>query len=108
MTIPYMKVASWCSYWQLVVKVSREKQAVRWLVTVEAEVIMAKEEKSDNGRKTWGKAIFFSILHPIFFPFKPRNSPLFIMVEDEYFIFNNVKSWSLIQLERISTIGLKL
>jgi len=52
MTIPYMKVASWCSYWQLVVKVSREKQAVRWLVTVEAEVIMAKEEKSDNGRKT--------------------------------------------------------
>jgi hypothetical protein len=59
MTIPYMKVASWCSYWQLVVEVSREKQAVRWLVTVEAEVIMAKEEKSDNGRKTWGRLFFF-------------------------------------------------
>lgn len=88
--------------------VSREKQAVRWLVTVETEVIVAEEEKSDSGRKTKGKASFFSILHPIFFPFKPWNSPLFIMVEDEYFVFNSAKSWSLIQLGRILTIGLKL
>lgn len=71
MTIPYMKVAGWCSYWQLEVEVSREKQAVRWLVTIEVEVIVAEEEKSDNGRKTRGKASFFSILHPIFFPLKP-------------------------------------
>jgi hypothetical protein len=53
------------------VDVSREKQAVRWLVTVETEVIVAEEEKSNSGRKTRGKASFFSILHPIFFPFKP-------------------------------------
>jgi hypothetical protein len=46
--IPYMEVASWLSCWRLVVELSVEKHATRWLVAVEVEVVVAEEKKSDN------------------------------------------------------------
>jgi len=54
-----------------------------------------------------GGLIFFQFLHLIFFMLKPWNPPLFIGVEDGYFVFNSAKSWLLIQLGRILTIGSK-
>jgi len=77
------------------VELSVEKPVARWLVAIEAKVVVAEKEKDNNGRKSRGKSGFSPSLAFNFFPLNAWNPPLFIETKREI--------WP----GRISTVGSK-
>jgi hypothetical protein len=62
------------------------------------------EKKNGNRGNNW---FFFKFLLLISPSIRPWNPPLFLGMKERYFVFNDVKSWRLIQPRRIQTIGSK-
>jgi len=62
------------------------------------------EKKNGNRGNNWFFFKFLLLISPFI---RPWNPPLFLGMKERYFVFNDVKSWRLIQPRRIQTIGSK-
>jgi len=82
----------------------------RWLevvVSLEVEKRRGKVRLAEEKKNLGNKMIFYKLCTLIS---SPSNNEMHIYLygmEERYLFFNGVKSWPLVQLQMISTIGLK-